>query len=128
MNANTKKLVILGALAVSAYFAYRWWVNRQNGTDTGGLPQLGTNLNSVAPDLLAGPGGGVQYTAPSTTVAVSGSSETVNPPTPKPPVKKPKKPWPVDLPRQRASNHVTSHPMIRHKKKPGTAAPQGLHS
>jgi|SRR5579859_2072327 len=69
MDAKQKKLLIIGAVAVAAYLAYRWYQNRQqNNTGSG---QLGTNLNSVAPALIggsSGPSSGLNYYAGNTTV------------------------------------------------------------
>lgn len=57
---SKKQKIILGVvvLAVAAYFGYRWWKGRQDQgnaeSPTGGL---GTNLNSVAPELVGGSSG-----------------------------------------------------------------------
>lgn len=54
MKLDRKHLLILVAIAgaaVVAYVGYRWWQARQPGTPVGGL---GTNLNSVAPELVGG--------------------------------------------------------------------------
>lgn len=69
MDAKQKKLLIIGAIAVAAYLAYRWYQSRQQSNSGSG--QLGTNLNSIAPSLIAGSSGptsGLQYYAGNTTV------------------------------------------------------------
>jgi hypothetical protein len=54
MNANRKHLILVAGSAIVAavvvYVAYRWYQARQ-GNQVGGL---GTNLNSVAPELVGG--------------------------------------------------------------------------
>ena len=53
MELNRKHLMVLvglAALGVAAYVGYRWWQARQ-GNEVGGL---GTNLNSIAPELIGG--------------------------------------------------------------------------
>ena len=54
MPKNTRMLLIVAGFAVAAYFAYRWYQNRQ--ASQGGSPtgSTGTNLNSVAPELIGG--------------------------------------------------------------------------
>jgi len=50
-----KMLLLLGAAAVAAYVAYRMWKNYQaNGGGPGSPFQVGTNLNSIAPELVGG--------------------------------------------------------------------------
>jgi hypothetical protein len=72
---NTKTLLIIGALAVVAYFVYRWYVG--GGGSVSGAIQgnagtgLGSNLNSIAPELVAGstgPNSGLNYYGGNTTV------------------------------------------------------------
>lgn len=48
-------LLILVALAVGVWFLWKWWKNYQ--AQGGGAPQLGTNLNSIAPELVGGSSG-----------------------------------------------------------------------
>lgn len=70
MDKKTKAILILGAVLVGGYLALRWWENRQGG----GGGQLGTNLNSVAPALIAGstgPQSGLNYYAGNTTLYVT---------------------------------------------------------
>lgn len=68
MDKRLKTPLILVAVAVAAYLGYRWWQNRSSG---GGTGTLGTNLNSVAPELIAGssgPDSGLTQNPPSITV------------------------------------------------------------
>lgn len=56
--------VWIALAAVAAYLGYKWWHNRQSQGLGPGVPQLGTNLNSIAPELIggsAGPNSGLTY-------------------------------------------------------------------
>lgn len=56
MNKKTMiTLAIVGALAVGGYFLWQWWKAYQ--AQGGGNLGLGTNLNSVAPELVGGSSG-----------------------------------------------------------------------
>lgn len=85
-----KTPLILAGIAVAAYLAYRWWQSRQSASPTGGL---GTNLNSVAPELVggsSGPDSGITYSPPSPTISITEPVDTeganpVNHPKPPPP-------------------------------------------
>lgn len=71
MNKNTRTVIVIGVLAVGAYLLYRWYKNRQAaaGTGQGAVSQLGSNLNSLAPELVggsSGPSSGPQVTMPVT--------------------------------------------------------------
>lgn len=71
MDKRTRTVLIIGVLAVGAYFFYRWYKNRQaaTGTGQGAVSQLGSNLNSLAPELVggsSGPSSGPQVTMPVT--------------------------------------------------------------
>lgn len=71
MNKNTRTVILVGVLAVGAYLLYRWYINRQaaTGTGQGAVSQLGSNLNSLAPELVggsSGPSSGPQVTMPVT--------------------------------------------------------------
>lgn len=73
MSKRTRIVLIVAALAVAAYLVYRWYVNRQSGSanNTSGL---GSNLNSVAPELVggsSGPDSGLNYYGGTTTVNLS---------------------------------------------------------
>lgn len=60
--------------AVIIYLVYRWYKNRQSASTTAGGLTLGTNLNSVAPDLSAGatgPNSGFDYLGGNTTISIS---------------------------------------------------------
>jgi hypothetical protein len=69
ISKKQRTALILGATAVAAYFLYRWYVNKQSSSGTS--QQLGTNLNSIAPALIAGssgPSSGLTYNAGTTEV------------------------------------------------------------
>jgi len=71
VKAQTKKVLIAGGLVVAAYLIYKWYTGRQQNGPTG---QLGTNLNSVAPALIAGsqgPMSGLMYYGGATNIYVS---------------------------------------------------------
>jgi hypothetical protein len=53
---NTKTLLIIAAVAVAAYLGYRWYENKKANASGTNSPTgaLGTNLNSVAPELVGG--------------------------------------------------------------------------
>lgn len=55
MNKNLRITLILAALAVAGYLGYRWWQNRQASASPTG--SFGSNLNSVAPELVGGSAG-----------------------------------------------------------------------
>lgn len=57
MKKNAKVALWVAGLALAAYFAYRWWQHRQAGQDSSPTGSLGTNLNSVAPELVGGSSG-----------------------------------------------------------------------
>lgn len=68
MSKNQKILLAVAVLAVAGYFGWRWWQARQ-AAQQGGSPTgaFGTNLNSVAPELVggsAGPSVGPALSAP----------------------------------------------------------------
>lgn len=67
LTKGMRTFLIIAVLAVAAYFAYEWYINRQS--TTGG--SLGANLNSVAPELVGGstgPNSGLTYNQGSTYV------------------------------------------------------------
>lgn len=72
MTKNQKTALILAGVAVAAYLVYRWYTSQQqNNTNSTGL---GSNLNSLAPSLIAGssgPSSGLNYYEGSTTVFTS---------------------------------------------------------
>jgi hypothetical protein len=91
MDKKQKTTLALVALAVGAYLVYRWYMNRQANSQ--GTGQLGSNLNSIAPALIAGSAGptsGLTYYAGNTTVysaaPVSQPSAPTAPNTPVTPV------------------------------------------
>lgn len=66
MDKKTKTVLLIAAAVVAAYMGYRWWQNRKSGG-----AGLGTNLNSLAPALVAGssgPASGLNYYAGTTNV------------------------------------------------------------
>jgi|SRR5215831_1917922 len=71
MTKRQKTIAIIVGVAVAAYLVYRWYKYKQQGS---GVPQLGTNLNSVAPELIGGshgPQSGLNYYQGSTTIYLS---------------------------------------------------------
>jgi hypothetical protein len=52
VDKRLKLGLIVAAVAVAGYFAWKWWQNYQASQPGGG--QLGTNLNSIAPELVGG--------------------------------------------------------------------------
>jgi hypothetical protein len=82
MNKRVKLLLIVGAVAVAAYLAYRWYQNRQSGnaspeSPTGGL---GSNLNSVAPELVGGSAGPAVGPALSAPININLTEQVAPPP------------------------------------------------
>lgn len=57
MNKQTKILLLVAGVAVAGYFVWKWWQNRQANGNTSPTGSLGTNLNSVAPELVGGSSG-----------------------------------------------------------------------
>lgn len=68
-DKTVKTLIILAVLAGGGYLAWRWYANYRAGQAGGGVPQLGTNLNSVAPELVGGSSG--PAVAPAANIPVS---------------------------------------------------------
>ena len=69
LKKEAKTTLILAGVAVAAYLAYRWYMNKQAANQGSG--SLGSNLNSVAPALIggsAGPTSGLTYYAGATNV------------------------------------------------------------
>lgn len=82
MNKNMKILLIAGAVAIAAFLAYRWYKNQQAnaggpGSPTGGL---GSNLNSVAPELVGGSTGPAVGPALSAPVNITLNEQIAPPP------------------------------------------------
>jgi hypothetical protein len=70
MSKRTRIVLIVIGVAVLAYLAYRWYSNRQATQPAAGTG-LGSNLNSLAPELVAGsagPSSGLTYTPGNSTV------------------------------------------------------------
>jgi len=70
VSKRTRVILIVGVLAVVAYFAWQWYQNRQASTPAA---SDGTNLNSAAPVLEGGSSSG-DNSAPS----YSTGQETIN--------------------------------------------------
>lgn len=71
MSKRTRTILIVIGLAVAAYLAYRWYQNKQSGGTNSPTGGLGTNLNSIAPELVGGatgPSSGLTYNQAPTTV------------------------------------------------------------
>lgn len=72
MSKRTRTILIVIGVAVAAYLAYRWYSNRNSGSPVNSpTGSLGTNLNSIAPELVAGstgPTSGLVYNQAPTTV------------------------------------------------------------
>jgi hypothetical protein len=78
MKKEYKIVLVVAALAVAAYLAIKWYENRQaasNGNTQGGAAD-GSNLNSIAPELVGGSTGpsiGPALSTPITINVTSGS-------------------------------------------------------
>lgn len=77
MNKQTRIWLIVGVAAVAVYFIYRYIQNR-GGTETG-TGALGSNLNSVAPELVGGSAGPTQGPAVSVPVNITLTSQDTAP-------------------------------------------------
>jgi hypothetical protein len=72
MNKNLKIGLIVLVIAVAAYFAWQWWKNRQTSDSLQSPTQsFGTNLNSVAPELVGGSAGPSVGSAPAVSLPVN---------------------------------------------------------
>lgn len=71
MNKNLKIGLIVVAVVIAAYFAWRWWQNRQQSTIQSPTQAFGTNLNSVAPELVGGSAGPSVGSAPAVSLPVN---------------------------------------------------------
>ena len=78
MDKRWKTLIIVGVVAVAGYLAWRWYQNYKANTPGGG--QLGTNLNSIAPELVGGSQGPTAQPAFNVPVNISVSSSNPAPP------------------------------------------------
>lgn len=77
MNRKTVLTVaIVGALAVGGYFLWQWWKGYQ--AQGGGNLGLGTNLNSVAPELVGGSAGPTVQPAVSLPVNITLSEQVAS--------------------------------------------------
>jgi hypothetical protein len=57
VNKNVRLVLILAAVAAAAYVGWRWYQSRLAASGTSPTGSLGTNLNSVAPELVGGSSG-----------------------------------------------------------------------
>jgi hypothetical protein len=59
VKKEAKIAIGVAVLAVGAYLIYRWYQNRQQSQGSGqsAISQLGSNLNSMAPELVGGSSG-----------------------------------------------------------------------
>jgi len=89
MSKNTKTLLWVGIIAVAAYLGYRWYKNKQAsaaGAAATSAPlstsSAGSNLNSVAPELIGGGDAAGTTVQPVLTVPVTVSIDQTsqNPP------------------------------------------------
>jgi hypothetical protein len=70
-------LLIVAAFVIGAYFLYQWWKKYQ--AQNGGSFSLGTNLNSVAPELIGGSSGPQVQPAVSLPVNITLTETTSSP-------------------------------------------------
>jgi hypothetical protein len=75
-DKSIKTLIIAGVLVVGAWFAWRYYQNYKAGQTGGGVPQLGTNLNSVAPELVGGSTGPAVAPAVNTPINITITDNT----------------------------------------------------
>lgn len=80
MNKNAKIAIIVVVVAVGGYLAWRWYQNYKAAQPGGG--QLGTNLNSIAPELVGGSQGPVAQPAFDVPININVSSSSPPPETP----------------------------------------------
>lgn len=74
MSKRTKVILIVAALVVTAYLAYRYYTNKQQAQQNNNTSGLGSNLNSVAPEMVggsSGPDSGLNYYGGTTVVDLS---------------------------------------------------------
>jgi hypothetical protein len=79
VSKRTKIILIVVAVAVAGYLVYKYLANKSGSTSSTTGTALGTNLNSVAPELVAGssgPSSGLNYTAPATTIYLTMPNST----------------------------------------------------
>lgn len=80
MSKNARMWVIIGAIAVTLYLGYKIYQNYTMNSPGGG--PLGTNLNSIAPELVGGSQGPVAQPAFNVPVNINVSSTAPPPETP----------------------------------------------
>jgi hypothetical protein len=107
LSKRTRVILIVVAVAVAGYLAWRWYQNSQSGSGTGNTvgTDIGSNLNSPAPVLEGGSSSGdnsaPSYSAGSETINVelpNGDQSTTAAVPPKAPVKTPPKKSPISGP------------------------------
>jgi hypothetical protein len=77
-DKTIKTLLMVGVLAVGAWFAWRYYQNYKAGQTGSGVPQLGTNLNSIAPFLVGGSSGPAVAPAVNTPVNITITESSVS--------------------------------------------------
>ena len=88
MNKQTRIVLIVGVAAVAVYLLYRY-ISKRGNEGTGSGP-LGTNLNSVAPELIggsSGPSQGPAVDVPVTINVTDTSSESTSKPSTNAPIR-----------------------------------------
>lgn len=70
MDKRLKIGLIVVVVAIVAYLTYRWWLGRQS-TIQSPTQSFGTNLNSVAPELVGGSAGPSVGSAPAVSLPVT---------------------------------------------------------
>ena len=71
-----KTIILAGVLVLGAWFAWRYYQNWKAGQAGGGVPQLGTNLNSMAPELVGGSTGPAVAPAVNTPINITITDNT----------------------------------------------------
>jgi hypothetical protein len=80
VNKTGRALLLAGVAAVAVFLAWRWYQNYKAAQPGGG--QLGTNLNSIAPELVGGSSGPVAQPAFDVPVNITVTSSSPPPETP----------------------------------------------
>ena len=89
MSDKAVKTLILAAVLIGGgWLAWKWYQNYKAGQAGGGVPQLGTNLNSIAPELVGGSTGPAVAPAVNTpiNITITESTQSRMPETPNVPM------------------------------------------